>query len=82
MHLNILQVPNHTVIWVIHTFWVYQFVKNSHLYQSLCLVCRWPRLLPTLEPEYVAKRIVNAILTDQVYLLLPKTLYLLRAIKG
>ncbi|KAK7158887.1 hypothetical protein R3I94_005273 [Phoxinus phoxinus] len=43
---------------------------------------KWPRLLPILEPDYVAKEIVSAILTDQVYLLLPKTLYLLRALKG
>ncbi|XP_067218919.1 short chain dehydrogenase/reductase family 16C, member 5a [Chanodichthys erythropterus] len=43
---------------------------------------KWPRLLPILEPDYVAKKIVSAILTDQVFLLLPRTLYLLMALKG
>lgn len=43
---------------------------------------KWPRLLPILEPEYVAKRIVSGILTDQVYILLPRTLYILLALKG
>ncbi|XP_051556973.1 short chain dehydrogenase/reductase family 16C, member 5a isoform X1 [Myxocyprinus asiaticus] len=43
---------------------------------------KWPRLLPILDPDYVAKMIVNAILTDQVYVLLPKSLYVLIALKG
>ncbi|XP_059419917.1 short chain dehydrogenase/reductase family 16C, member 5a [Carassius carassius] len=43
---------------------------------------KWPRLMPILEPDYVAKRIVNAILKDQVYVLLPRSLYFLMALKG
>uniref|UniRef100_A0A9J8DEN0 Uncharacterized protein n=1 Tax=Cyprinus carpio carpio TaxID=630221 RepID=A0A9J8DEN0_CYPCA len=43
---------------------------------------KWPRLMPILEPDYVAKRIVSAILTDQVYVLLPRSLYFLMALKG
>ncbi|TRY87554.1 hypothetical protein DNTS_007104 [Danionella cerebrum] len=43
---------------------------------------KWPRFLPTLEPDYVAKRIISAILTDQVYLLLPRSLYFILASKG
>ncbi|XP_051990345.1 short chain dehydrogenase/reductase family 16C, member 5a [Xyrauchen texanus] len=43
---------------------------------------KWPRLLPILDPDYVAKMIVNAILTDQVYVLLPKSLNILIALKG
>lgn len=42
---------------------------------------RWPTLLPILNPEYVAKKIINAVLTDQVFLLLPKTMYLITALK-
>ncbi|XP_030015598.1 epidermal retinol dehydrogenase 2 isoform X1 [Sphaeramia orbicularis] len=42
---------------------------------------KWPTLLPILDPEYVAKKILNAVLTDQVYLLLPKTMYLISALK-
>ncbi|KAI4889485.1 hypothetical protein NFI96_025303, partial [Prochilodus magdalenae] len=43
---------------------------------------KWPRFLPILEPKYVAKKIVNAIQTDQAYLFMPKTLYLLMFVKS
>ncbi|XP_058384721.1 short-chain dehydrogenase/reductase family 16C member 6-like [Diceros bicornis minor] len=35
---------------------------------------KYPLLLPILEPEYVAQKIVNAILEEQVYLIMPKFL--------
>lgn len=41
----------------------------------------WPLLLPILDPDYIAKRITKAILTDQVYLLLPKSMYILMGMK-
>ncbi|XP_072525329.1 short chain dehydrogenase/reductase family 16C, member 5a [Salminus brasiliensis] len=43
---------------------------------------KWPRLLPILEPAYVAKKIVNAVLTDQTYLYMPRALYLLMFLKS
>ncbi|XP_055058648.1 short chain dehydrogenase/reductase family 16C, member 5a [Misgurnus anguillicaudatus] len=43
---------------------------------------KWPRLLPILEPDYVAKKIMKGILTDQVFIFLPRTLYFLLALKG
>ncbi|XP_070831136.1 epidermal retinol dehydrogenase 2-like [Chaetodon trifascialis] len=43
---------------------------------------KWPRLLPILDPPYVAKKIVHAVLTDQVYLLLPKTMYIMTSFKS
>ncbi|KAL0965941.1 hypothetical protein UPYG_G00288330 [Umbra pygmaea] len=43
---------------------------------------KWPRLMPMLDPEYVAKKIIEAILTDQVYLLLPKTMYFMMGLKN
>ncbi|XP_030581240.1 epidermal retinol dehydrogenase 2 isoform X2 [Archocentrus centrarchus] len=43
---------------------------------------KWPRLLPILSPEYVAKKIIHAVLTDQIYLLLPKSMYLIAALKN
>ncbi|XP_060723513.1 short chain dehydrogenase/reductase family 16C, member 5a [Tachysurus vachellii] len=43
---------------------------------------KWPRLLPLLEPEYVAKKIMNAILTDQTFLLMPRSMYLLMFLKS
>ena len=44
-------------------------------------VLRWPSLLPILDPDYVAKKIIQAVLTDQVFLLLPRTMYLITALK-
>ncbi|XP_023684408.1 short chain dehydrogenase/reductase family 16C, member 5a isoform X2 [Paramormyrops kingsleyae] len=43
---------------------------------------KWPRLIPTLEPVYVAKKIINAIRTDQVYLILPRSLYVVLGLKN
>ncbi|KAJ8272511.1 hypothetical protein GJAV_G00090010 [Gymnothorax javanicus] len=43
---------------------------------------KWPTVLPTLDPGYVARKIVEAILTDQAVLLLPRSLNLLLALKG
>ncbi|XP_042353256.1 epidermal retinol dehydrogenase 2-like isoform X2 [Plectropomus leopardus] len=43
---------------------------------------KWPRLLPILDPHYVAKKIIDAVLTDQVYLLLPKSMYIIAALKN
>lgn len=43
---------------------------------------KWPRLMPILNPEYVAKKIIHAVLTDQVHLLLPRSMYLMAALKN
>ncbi|KAM6918884.1 short chain dehydrogenase/reductase family 16C, member 5a [Xenentodon cancila] len=43
---------------------------------------KWPSLLPILDPEYVVKKIIHAVLTDQVYLLLPRSMYLMAALKN
>ncbi|XP_036884476.1 short-chain dehydrogenase/reductase family 16C member 6-like [Sturnira hondurensis] len=37
---------------------------------------KFPHLLPLLEQEYVSQKIVNAILEEQTYLLMPKFIYL------
>ncbi|KAM4551088.1 epidermal retinol dehydrogenase 2-like [Odontesthes bonariensis] len=42
----------------------------------------WPKLMPILNPEYVCKKIIHAVLTDQVYLMLPKSIYLISALKN
>ena len=47
----------------------------------IMVYCRWPTFLPILEPNYVVKKIVSAILTDQVYLYLPQSLYLIIFLK-
>lgn len=43
---------------------------------------KFPRLLPILQPEYAVRKIVSAILTDQVYLYMPRSLYLILALKN
>lgn len=48
---------------------------------SFFVFIRWPKLLPILNPDYVAKKIIHAVLTDQVYLLLPRSMYLIAGLK-
>ncbi|CAJ0920621.1 unnamed protein product [Ranitomeya imitator] len=43
---------------------------------------KWPRFMPILEPEYATKKIVDAILKEQVYLVMPRGLYLIFALKN
>ncbi|XP_017567925.1 epidermal retinol dehydrogenase 2 [Pygocentrus nattereri] len=43
---------------------------------------KWPRLMPILEPEYVCRKIVDAVRRDQVLLCLPRSIYLLIALKN
>ncbi|NXA73968.1 RDHE2 dehydrogenase, partial [Thryothorus ludovicianus] len=43
---------------------------------------RWPRLLPVLEPEYVAEKIVSAIRQNQEVLLIPRVVYVLYFFKS
>ncbi|XP_061110967.1 epidermal retinol dehydrogenase 2-like isoform X1 [Conger conger] len=43
---------------------------------------KWPNVLPILEPDYVAQRIVTAILTDQAFLFMPRTVYFLMLLKN
>ena len=39
-------------------------------------------MLPSLDPEYVAGKIVEAVLTDQQVLMLPRLMYFIYALKG
>lgn len=64
----------------IKTTIVCPFLINTGLFDGCGT--KWPLLMPMLEPDYVAKRIVSAILTDQVFVLLPRSLYFLMALKG
>ncbi|MGH0141055.1 UNVERIFIED_CONTAM: hypothetical protein FKN15_032425 [Acipenser sinensis] len=42
---------------------------------------KWPRLLPILDPNYAAEKIVDAILKEEVYLVMPRSLNLIFAMK-
>ncbi|NWV64058.1 RDHE2 dehydrogenase, partial [Malurus elegans] len=43
---------------------------------------RWPRVLPMLDPEYVADRIITAIRKNQEVLIIPRILYFLFYLKS
>ncbi|XP_078396589.1 epidermal retinol dehydrogenase 2-like [Cetorhinus maximus] len=43
---------------------------------------KWPHLLPILDPNYVAKKIMDAILREQILLIMPRSLYFLFAMKN
>ncbi|XP_069777561.1 epidermal retinol dehydrogenase 2 isoform X2 [Narcine bancroftii] len=42
---------------------------------------KWPNLIPILDQNYAAKAITDAILREKVYLVMPRSLYFLLAIK-
>ncbi|XP_038665327.1 epidermal retinol dehydrogenase 2 isoform X2 [Scyliorhinus canicula] len=43
---------------------------------------KWPHLIPILDPNYATKKIVNAILQEQVLLVMPRCLYFFHAIQN
>ncbi|XP_004871586.1 short-chain dehydrogenase/reductase family 16C member 6-like [Heterocephalus glaber] len=49
------------------------FFFNTGMFEGC--ITKYPFLLPIMEPEYVAQKVVNAILEEQVYLLLPRFAY-------
>ncbi|KAM9720251.1 epidermal retinol dehydrogenase 2-like [Menidia menidia] len=53
---------------------------NTGMFDGCQTKC--PSILPILNAEYVAKKILHAVLTDQVYLMLPKSIYLIAALKN
>ncbi|NXY19944.1 RDHE2 dehydrogenase, partial [Atrichornis clamosus] len=51
------------------------FIMNTGMFDGI--TTKWPRLLPILDPEYVAERIITAVRQNQEMLLMPRTLYVL-----
>ncbi|XP_067303663.1 epidermal retinol dehydrogenase 2 [Pseudorasbora parva] len=43
---------------------------------------KFPRLMPILEPEYACRKIVDAVRRDQVYLYMPRSVYIAIALKN
>ncbi|XP_060591145.1 epidermal retinol dehydrogenase 2-like [Ruditapes philippinarum] len=64
----------------IHTTVVCPFFINTGMFEGA--KTRFPLVLPVLEQEYVAKKIVEAVLCNQTILCIPKILYIFYAIKG
>uniref|UniRef100_A0A8C8YX02 Short chain dehydrogenase/reductase family 16C member 5 n=1 Tax=Prolemur simus TaxID=1328070 RepID=A0A8C8YX02_PROSS len=57
----------------IKTTIVCPFFINTGMFEGCTTGC--PSLLPILDPEYVVRKIVDAILQEQLYLYIPKFLY-------
>ncbi|XP_054564461.1 epidermal retinol dehydrogenase 2 [Eptesicus fuscus] len=55
------------------------FIKTG-MFEGCTTGC--PSLLPILEPEYVVRKIVDAILKEKVYLYIPRFLYILMFLKS
>lgn len=64
----------------IQTTVVCPFFINTGMFDGV--KTRFPILLPIVEPEYAANKIVDAVLCNQAMLLIPRILYFFFAIKG
>ncbi|XP_018592473.1 epidermal retinol dehydrogenase 2 [Scleropages formosus] len=64
----------------IKTTIVCPYLINTTMFQG-CQT-KWPSFLPVMDKKAAAKRIVDAILREKMYLLLPSSLYLLMALKS
>ncbi|NWU04302.1 RDHE2 dehydrogenase, partial [Urocynchramus pylzowi] len=56
------------------------YVINTGMFEGV--KSKWPRLLPNLEPEYVAERIVSAVRQNQEVLFIPRIAYVLCYVKS
>lgn len=56
------------------------FVINTGMFDGL--KSKWPRVLPILDPEYVAERIINAVRQNQEMLFIPRIGYVLYFLKS
>ncbi|XP_045181114.1 protein dhs-3-like [Mercenaria mercenaria] len=64
----------------IYTTVVCPFFINTGMFEGA--KTRFPLLLPIVEPEYAANKVVDAVLCNQAMLLIPRILYFFFAIKG
>uniref|UniRef100_G1TZ80 Short chain dehydrogenase/reductase family 16C member 5 n=1 Tax=Oryctolagus cuniculus TaxID=9986 RepID=G1TZ80_RABIT len=63
----------------IKTTIVCPYLMNTGMFDGCST--KYSFLLPILEPEYVAQKVVNAILQEQVYIILPKFAYIALILK-
>ncbi|KAH3748708.1 epidermal retinol dehydrogenase 2-like isoform X1 [Dreissena polymorpha] len=64
----------------IHTTVVCPFFISTGMFEGA--KTRFPLILPVLKPDYVADKIVDAVLCNQTMLCLPRILYVFFALKG
>ncbi|NXI13812.1 RDHE2 dehydrogenase, partial [Irena cyanogastra] len=55
-------------------------VTNTGMFDGLR--SKWPRVLPVLDPEYVAERIISAVRQNQEILFMPRIIYVLYYMKS
>ncbi|NWV10527.1 RDHE2 dehydrogenase, partial [Ptilonorhynchus violaceus] len=56
------------------------FVINTGMFDGA--QTKWPHLLPILDPEYVAERIITAVRQNQEMLMIPRIIYVLYFLKS
>ncbi|NXY66557.1 RDHE2 dehydrogenase, partial [Callaeas wilsoni] len=56
------------------------YVINTGMFDGV--KTKWPHVLPMLDPEYVAERIINAVRQNQEMLFIPRILYVLYFLKS
>ncbi|KAL2308370.1 hypothetical protein Nmel_001403 [Mimus melanotis] len=56
------------------------FAINTGMFDGI--KAKWPRLLPVLDPEYVAERIISAVRQNQEMLIIPRILYVVYFLRG
>ena len=59
---------------------VHTIMPNKHAY-ILYILRRFPWLIPTLTPEFIADSVVNAMLKNQDFVLTPRVLWLFYILK-
>ncbi|NWR33369.1 RDHE2 dehydrogenase, partial [Tachuris rubrigastra] len=64
----------------IKTTIVCPYIINTGMFDGV--KTKWPHVLPVLDPEYVAEKIVTAVRQNQEMLLIPRILYVLFAFKA
>ncbi|NXR64237.1 RDHE2 dehydrogenase, partial [Rhadina sibilatrix] len=64
----------------INTTIVCPFVINTGMFDGV--KSKWPHVLPVLDPEYVAERIISAVRQNQEMLFIPRIIYFLYFLKS
>ena len=55
---------------------------NSNLFRGCAIRFKWVPFLNLLEPDYVAKKVLEAILKNQIILYIPRIMYFLVALQN
>ncbi|XP_066187471.1 epidermal retinol dehydrogenase 2 [Sylvia atricapilla] len=56
------------------------YIINTGMFNGV--ISKWPRMLPILDPEYVAERIINGVRQNQEMLIIPRIFYFIFFLKS